>query len=97
MTRKEMYKAVKKYGLNDIIKNRFGKNCTNVSNSELEKVIKEFTNDYRECFYQDNNNENVKNANSLDIRKAFVKLVSILVAYEVIDDEDAESILENMK
>lgn len=96
MTRKEMYEAIKKYGLNDIIKARFGKNCTNVSNTELEEVINEFViNPKRECAEAC---EKLKEkAHSTDIKRAFVKLVSTLVAYEVIDDEDAESILENMK
>lgn len=88
MTRKELYNRVKKLGVADIIKDRFGDNFTRVSNANLEAFLRGFGK-------KTTPTKKVTKATTKETKgtsSAIVKLLSILQTKKVITAKEAEEV-----
>lgn len=88
MTRKELYNRVKKLGVADIIKDRFGDNFTRVSNANLEAFLIGFGKKATPT-------KKVTKATAKETKgtsSAVIKLLSILQTKKVITAKEAEEV-----
>ena len=102
MTRKEIYQKIKKDGLAEKIKVKFGKNYTNVKTEDLEKWIKgndfaskKMDNLIEKCRKQPKKIEIVEvNDDCSALYEGFTQLVTTLVAHRAITPLEAEEVLD---
>lgn len=93
MNRKELYDKVKVFGLGDEIKKKFGKNFTQVSNTDLEAVINAKAGAEKPVAPKTTNTAKVENPNADKINKTIVKLVSTLHFKKYLTTQEVDEIL----
>lgn len=101
MTRKELYSKIKELNLAEVIKKKYNDNYTRISSEKLQKVV-----DAHICCKKSTNStvnvKNIKNTNKsytsdkLDVKKAIIRLLSVLQAKQVISATDAESVISQL-
>lgn len=95
--RQEINRKIKEYGLREVVKERWGSDYTRVSSERLQMVIDDYEKKYGISKRQSQPKLEEINPSKIDatkLKKAFIKLVTILQTTETLLPEEVEEILQ---
>lgn len=102
LTRREIYKKIKDYGLEAEIKIKFGDNYTRIPSVDLCRLIEKYQDLEKECCNckkstaKTINDVNIDEITDPGLRRAFVKLVATLQTSKTLYPEEVEDILKEL-
>lgn len=93
--RTELYQIIKNNGLSEVCKQKFGKNFTLCTTSELEELVAEFSASMSS--QAEEGKKETCECSSRKCKKAIKSLVAILYNNDVIDEDEQDTILEQLE